>query len=310
MSKVGPEETLPVFASNGYEEVKKTDAYLLQTTTFDFGDQKFFATYWIPQATPIKGLVYLCHGYAEYISPSYDEVGEKMAKEGLLVFGHDHVGHGRSSGQRVQVSSLSDYVLPVLAHVKKAKREFGEHLPTFILGHSMGGLITINVLLADQELFKGSIFMSPLVMMNPAIATPFKKFLAGLFCKILPSFAIGGIVTEDITRDKSVVERVKNDPLIWHGGFRSLHSQVLLQETDKLSDGAALKNLKVPLMIFQGGQDRLVYPPGAQFLHDNVGSDDKKLVIHDDGFHNLYVELEDVKQSVMKDTCDWLLQHL
>ena len=131
-----------------------------------------------------------------------------------------------------------------------------------------------------------------------------------MFCKILPSFTIGELIPDDITRDKAVVERVKGDPLNWHGGFRALLINVLLQSTDGLADGTALKKITTPSLVIQGQLDKLVYPPGAQFFHDNVGSTDKKLVIHEQGFHNLYVELDDVKSLALKDTRDWLLQHL
>ena len=308
MSKVTPQDILPTFATDGFEEVKATEEFRKETSTFEFSNEKFFATYWRPTGE-VRALIFFCHGYAEYLSASYDEVAEILVKEGFLVFGHDHVGHGRSSGQRVQASSIADFVQPVLAHVKKVRRDFND-LPTFILGHSMGGLITINVLLAEQELFRGVVLMGPLVMMNPIVATPIKKCLASLFCRILPSFAIGELVPEDITRDKAVVQRVKDDPLNWHGGFRALLSYVLLQCTDALADGTALKKITTPALVIQGQLDKLVYPPGAQFFHDNVGSTDKKLVIHEQGFHNLYVELEDVKGLALKDTRDWLLQRL
>ena len=307
MSKIIPQDSLPLFASKGFEEVMATDVFKKETSTFELNNETFFATYWRPR--DVKALIFFCHGYAEYLSASYDEVAETLAKEGFLIFGHDHVGHGRSSGQRVQVSCMQDYVQPVLAHVKKVQRDYND-LPLFILGHSMGGLITINALLAEQEVFQGVVLMGPLVMMNPIYATPIKKLFANMFCRLLPSFTIGELIPEDITRDKAVVERVKGDPLNWHGGFRALLINVLLQSTDGLADGTALKKITTPALVIQGQLDKLVYPPGAQFFHDNVGSTDKKLVIHEQGFHNLYVELEDVKNLALKDTRDWLLQHL
>ena len=49
-----------------------------------------------------------------------------------------------------------------------------------------------------------------------------------------------------------------------------------------------------------------VVPKGAQMIHDNVGSKDKVLKIYDGAFHNLYVELAEVKNDALKMTCDFI----
>ncbi len=123
---------------------------------------------------------------------------------------------------------------------------------------------------------------------------------------LIPSFALGKIEAEAITRDESVVKEVKDDPLGWHGGFRAQHSYVLIKACEGLADGELLKKITVPVVIFQGEKDRLVYPPGAKHLHENVGSAKKKLLTYPDAFHNLYVELDDVKNEVIKETLDWI----
>ena len=311
MSKVKPTDDSSPLSFAPFQSVKKTDSFLVETTTFDFGDETFFATYWRPQQfEKPKGLIFFCHGYAEYFCPSYDEIAEKLCSEGFLVFGHDHVGHGRTTGQRVQVNSMDDYVQPILSHVKKAIKDFNSEIPAFIMGHSMGGLITVYANLSEPTLFKGIVFMAPLITMDPNIATPFKRRLAGWFKQILPSFSLGELDHAAITRDEEVVNRVKDDPLGWHGGFRTLHSYVLLQATDTLADGEKLKKINVPVIIFQGGQDRLVCPDGAIHLHEHIGSTDKKLSTYPDAYHNLFVELDVVKMPVIKETCQWLLEHL
>ncbi len=184
-SKVTPSsaEKPPIFSEAGFDTVEEKDGYKKETSTFFFRDKNFHCTYWRPTSveTP-KGLIFVCHGYAEYVCPSYNGVAETLAKDGFLVFGHDHTGHGRSDGQRVQVDSMDDYVLPMTEHVKKLSRDFEDKLPIFAIGHSMGGLITTYAAIAEPELFKGIVFMGPLIQMSPDIATP---------CKFLKFFTLG-----------------------------------------------------------------------------------------------------------------------
>ena len=134
--------------------------------------------------------------------------------------------------------------------------------------------------------------------------------LAGWLKGILPSVTLGSLEADAITRDKDRVQEVKDDPLGWHGGFRARHSFVLIKACEDLADGTALKKVTVPLIIFQGEKDRLVYPPGAQHLHDNVGSAEKKLLKYPEAYHNLWVELDEVKNEVIKETVDWISNNI
>ena len=49
--------------------------------------------------------------------PYYDEVAIKGAEQGILCFGHDHTGHGQSSGDRVQVHIITWYIIMIIAVV-------------------------------------------------------------------------------------------------------------------------------------------------------------------------------------------------
>jgi len=311
MSKVGPNDNFPRFAAGDFQVAKTTDSYTVETSNFMLdGDDTYFVTYWKPShVDKPKGLVFICHGFGEYFCPSYDGIAEALVNNGFLVFGHDHIGHGRSTGQRVQVKSMDEYVLPLLGHVKKVQNDYNKEVPLSIIGHSMGGLITVHAAMAEPDLFKCIVLMGPLITMDPTLVTPFKKVLAGVFSGLLPSLALGTLDASLITRDEVVAKRVAEDPLCWHGGFKAQHSNMLIKATDVLAKENCLKKITAPLLIMQGGQDKLVCPDGATFCHDNVGSVDKKLLCYEDAFHNLFVELEDVKTTVIKETCTWIEQH-
>ena len=97
---------------------------------------------------------YCSHGFAEYFCPSYDEVSEALVQNGYLVFGHDHIGHGRSTGERAIVKNIDEYVTPVLAHVRKVLTDYNGALTLSIVGHSMGGLISVYAAMSQPNLFK------------------------------------------------------------------------------------------------------------------------------------------------------------
>jgi len=54
-----------------------------------------------------KGVVFICHGFAEH-TIYYDDFGVMLAKQNLIAFAHDHLGHGLSEGKRATIDSLDE----------------------------------------------------------------------------------------------------------------------------------------------------------------------------------------------------------
>ncbi|XP_012517408.1 PREDICTED: monoglyceride lipase [Propithecus coquereli] len=80
-------------------------------------------------------LIFVSHGAAEHCG-RYDELAQMLTGLDLLVFAHDHVGHGQSEGDRMVVSDFHVFVRDVLQHVDMVQKDH-PGLPVFLLGHSM-----------------------------------------------------------------------------------------------------------------------------------------------------------------------------
>ena len=65
------------------------------------------------------------------------------------MFGHDHVGHGESEGERAMAGDMDEFTRPLVQHCRE-KVEQHPGLPLFIIGHSMGGLIALLASLSPQ----------------------------------------------------------------------------------------------------------------------------------------------------------------
>ena len=52
-----------------------------------------------------RALVYISHGVGEYMG-RYELLGQELASNGILAFGHDHGGCGIVSKQKVALSDL------------------------------------------------------------------------------------------------------------------------------------------------------------------------------------------------------------
>ena len=62
------------------------------------GSSTVHYTVWMPEGNP-SAMVQISHGMCEYMD-RYDEVAKYLCEKGCIVFGNDHIGHGRSAADR------------------------------------------------------------------------------------------------------------------------------------------------------------------------------------------------------------------
>ena len=147
-----------------------------------YGDETFFSTYWKPgegekiKAGSVNALVFICHGYCEYVGEAYDQLAKQLSLQlgdGCLVFGHDHIGHGRTTvGDRAFVNEMDEFVGPIIAHVEAVQKWENcnaGNVPVFLVGHSMGGLISLFALFKKQSLFQVGKYIFKSQIRNAAI---------------------------------------------------------------------------------------------------------------------------------------------
>ena len=157
---------------------------------------------WYKDKATAKATVFLSHGYAEHLGKNYTDLAEYLAQRDIYVFGHDHVGHGKSSGTRVLINSVQDdFVENVMIHCRKVKEEMSTDIPMFIIGHSMGGLIALLAICqAPEGFFKGAVLMGPALVADPDVATPLNVFMAKVANYVMPGFQVSTLEEEKVTR--------------------------------------------------------------------------------------------------------------
>ncbi|XP_045390210.1 monoglyceride lipase isoform X4 [Lemur catta] len=195
--------------------------------------QYLFCRYWKPTATP-KALIFVSHGAGEHCG-RYDELARMLTGLDLLVFAHDHVGHGQSEGGRMVVSDFHVFIRDVLQHVDLMQKEH-PGLPVFLLGHSMGGAIVILTAAERPGHFSGMVLISPLVLASPESATTFKILAAKVLNLVLPNLSLGPIDSSVLSRNKAEgsADRLCDSK----GAYLLMESAKSQDKTLKIYDGA------------------------------------------------------------------------
>lgn len=97
---------------------------------------------WMPGSAP-RCTIQILHGMLEYI-PRYEEFAAFMNERGVAVFGHDHLGHGRTSPAEPGFFNDADGDLNLVRDARIVAEHIASEVPGvphFIIGHSMGSYI-------------------------------------------------------------------------------------------------------------------------------------------------------------------------
>lgn len=257
---------------------------------------------WRSAAEP-RGLVLLVHGLGEH-SGRYDHVVQALVEDGFHVYALDHIGHGRSGGEREIIERFDDFLQPVQT-LRGMMTEAHPGLPLFVLGHSMGGLISTHHVLAHPEGLAGLVLSGPALRVNPNLS-PVTIWIGRILSVLSPKTGVRKVAPETVCRDPEVVKAYVADPLVFHGLTPARLAAELLGAIRALSDRRP--EIKLPLMAMQGLEDRLVDTSGAAWLIAGASSQDKTLHEYPGLFHEVFNEPE--KAQVIGDLREWLRARL
>ena len=251
---------------------------------------------WLPER-PERALL-LVHGYAEH-SGRYEEMASWLARRGCAVHAYDQRGHGRSEGLRCHVERFDEF-LDDLGIVLDALRNDQPDLPISLVGHSMGGLVTLAFLATRKPRIASAITSGAALSLGAV--SPVRVALARVVRRMLPRLAIGsGIDPEGLSRDPDVVRRYLADPLIVRTMTTSLGAELLAAapRTAALSDEVA-----VPLLMLHGEADPICSPEGSRAFYAGLRAPGSALRVYPGLRHEIFNEPE--REAVWHDLLGWL----
>jgi acylglycerol lipase len=256
---------------------------------------------WLPDKD-VKAVLLIVHGLGEHCR-RYVNVVNHFVPLGYAVYGLDHLGHGKSDGEREVIERFSDYTDTLKTYFEMVK-VWQPGKPIFLYGHSLGGLIAIDYLLDHQASFTGAIISAPLIKV-PANITPVTVILAKVMSLLAPKMGFTDLDASGVSRDPEVVKAYVNDPLVFHGKTPARLGVECLKAMQHAVP--LLGSITLPLLAIQGSADKLADPTSAQLVYDRVGSTDKSLKVYPGCYHEVHNEPE--RMQLFKDLEAWLKAH-
>lgn len=257
---------------------------------------------WLPDGDAV-GILLVVHGLGEH-SGRYMNVVDYFAPRGYAIYALDHLGHGKSAGEREFIDRFGDFT-DTLATFYRMVAGWQPGKPIFLLGHSMGGLIATYYLLDHQADFAGAVISAPAISAGSSVSQ-FTIIMGKVLAALAPKTGVLALDVNGISRDPAVVQAYVADPLVFQGKTPARLASEMLKAMQRVN--AEVGKITLPFIVLQGGADRLVDPAGAQVLYNGASSRDKTIKVYDGLYHEVFNEPE--RDQVLADVAAWLGQHI
>ncbi len=264
------------------------------------GGAKIFWRSWIPDDA--AAIVVIAHGGAEH-GGRYRHVVERLVPEDYAVYAIDHRGHGRSDGRRAQIGRMA-HVVEDLDRLIGRANEAHPQLPLFLLGHSVGGCISVAYALAHQQRLTGLVLSGPVAAVEAA-PLPL-RLIAKAASVLLPDAGLLRVEAEGVSRDPDEVAAYDADPLVYRGKLPARTLQELADTIGRFD--AEAPRITLPVLVQLGMADLIVPPQGGQALFERLGSQDKTLEEYEGFFHEIYNEPPGERDRPLDDLAAWLAE--
>ncbi len=301
--------------------------------SFKSADKKHDIAYsiWEPKSRP-RAIVQVSHGMCEYVG-RYADFARFLNKNGIILAGNDHLGHGRSVTDASELGYLGEksatsVLVDDLAAMSACLRERYPELPIILLGHSMGSFVARLYLSRYAENISGAIIMgtagpgAPTGMGKLVINTvslfrgmkyrsPFVKKLA--FSGYLKRCGKDAHPSAWLSRDKDVVLRYSDDPCCNYtftlSGYYTLFS---LLEAANSPEWKEHIPTDLPILLISGADDPVGgYGKGVGEVAKQIKSAavrDLRVLLYPEARHEVLNEIN--REEVYADLLEWITHAL
>ncbi|MBI1318271.1 MAG: alpha/beta fold hydrolase [Candidatus Hydrogenedens sp.] len=245
--------------------------------------------------------VIIVHGYREHCN-RYASVAAFLNDGGYNVYSYDQRWHGHSPGKRGYIERFDTLIDDLDAYIKHLEPELGDR-PTFVVAHSMGGLVFTRFLESRIWRPRAAVFSGPFLQVEKV--SPVLLALAGFLSAWLPWVPVASLDSKAVSRDAAVVKDYEEDPLNGTGPIVARAGAEISAAVERAR--SEMKKIDLPVYILHGGEDRLAPPAASQYLYDHISSRDKTLRIYENGYHESFNDLD--RDQVLREMRDWLDAH-
>jgi alpha-beta hydrolase superfamily lysophospholipase len=184
---------------------------------------------------PPRGIIQIAHGMGEHIG-RYQTLITELVYAGLIVYGNDHRGHGRTARSRDDLGNFGpggfNLLVEDVVHLSDIARKENPRRPLILLGHCLGSFAAQQYALdysnsIDGLVLSGSGSLDLIARLSKS-AWLGETILNGSFAPARTPF-------DWLSRDPAVADAFINDPLCF-GALQPASMKSFLAASSQLAD--------------------------------------------------------------------------
>ncbi len=243
---------------------------------------------YVSSTMPARGLravLGILHGYADH-GARYRHVMGALAEHGIGSIAVDMRGHGRAAGTRGFCTQFSEFTDDAEV-LRRLVDERAAGAPTFLFGHSFGGLVASTSVIDHSRALRGLILSAP--FFGLALEVPQVKILAGkVASKLYPRLGLpSGLFGKDMSHDPAKAKAYDDDPLIFSKATARWFTETVAAQARAFQNAP---RLTLPLFLSFGTADKVASIDAARRFFDLAGSKDKTWDAREGLFHEVLNE--------------------
>ncbi|MEM0895283.1 MAG: alpha/beta fold hydrolase [Verrucomicrobiota bacterium] len=232
---------------------------------------------------------------------------EVFSRNGVLCHAIDLPGHGRNEGQRGHFSGIHELMETIRKQVIDLREKLPAGTPMGLMGHSMGGFLTLHFLGRYPELINFSWVSSPLIDARRNVPF-FARQAAHALSAFLPRLSFKSAVrTELCKRDPKMIDETKRDDWV-HRRITARAASVLIRNAPKLRTSSRNIRKDLKLLMTHGGEDKICPSLLSWKLFESLSVEEKEYVLFRDSLHEPFNDIG--REDVYRTLEQWLHESL
>jgi alpha-beta hydrolase superfamily lysophospholipase len=242
-------------------------SFRVRAGSFDASDgEKIPYRLW--KAERARALVLLLHGATDY-SAAFDEIGPQFVARGITALAIDQRGFGATS-TRGRWRGKGRMIRDAIEAVLYLRMRFGDALPVFILGESMGAAVAVHAAARAPNLDLAGIVLAAPGAISGTLRRMFGHALTRVLRFFMPhsSIVIERISAWEFTPGSAI--RLLSDPMV----LRRVRPATLFG-LFKLSRSAVdqAEHVRIPALTMIGGKEDLLREDCIRRLYNGLAGD-------------------------------------